>query len=347
MKVSILFITYKHEKFVAAAIQSALAQDYPNLELVVCDDGSPDRTREILEQELANCPQQIQVVRAHAEKNGGLHANFNRGLAACSGEIIVVMSGDDISRPNRVSMICQEFAVDSSCMLVSSNWIQIDDSGNQTGTRDKQNNHEIFAYSFVKKSIKNSIYAGAPVCGAVAAYRACLRDLFPPMEAGRHAEDNCFWVRALLVGKIRYLAEPLVFWRSHGDNQSNWQRGIDHPVARAKHLKFLQAHQSMTQQWTRDLTHALASKLISESQHRQLQQTVQLQRERYRLLRLSVAAAPWKLWLGSVFKLLWASAPCGLLRKSASLTLRKYLPLRLSDQRRDAYWHSYFNGMAR
>jgi glycosyltransferase involved in cell wall biosynthesis len=342
MKASILFITYQHEAFVAEAIRSAMAQDYPDLELVVCDDGSPDRTREILERELENCPPHIRVIRAHSEKNCGFHANFNRGLAACSGDVIVAMSGDDVSLPHRVSSICSEFAADPSSMLVCTNWIRIDDSGRETGIRGKRRENGIFSYT----AAKDSVYAGAPLCGAVAAYRASLLDLFPPMEQGRHAEDNCFWVRALLVGNIRYLSDPLVFWRSHGDNQSNWERGLDTKSARDKHLKFLHAHQCMARQWRRDLSHALATNLISKIKYQQLQLTIEIQREWHRLLRLSVAQAPWGLWLGSVSKLLWASAFCWSLRKSASKILRKHLQLRISVKRRNEYWHSYFNGKA-
>lgn len=340
LKVSILFITYKHEKFVAAAIQAALAQDYPNLELVVCDDGSPDRTREILDQELANCRQQIEVVRVHTEKNGGFHANFNRGLAACSGEIIVAMSGDDISRPNRVSMICQEFAADPSCMLVCSNWNHLNDSGKDLGIRIKGRASGVYSYAHTREDI----YAKSPVCGAVAAYRRSLHDLFLPMEKGQHGEDNCFWFRALLIGNIHYLSESLVFWRSHGDNQSNWQRGTDHPTARAKHLKFLHAHQCMANQWRRDLAHALATSLVTRREYQQHQQTIDLTREWSRLLRLSVIHAPWSLWWTSCYKLLRASAVQGCLRQTIRKIRKTHLPLRVSRKQQQQYWCYYFTG---
>lgn len=342
MKASILFITYKHEKFVAEAIRSAMAQDYPDIELVVCDDGSPDHTRGILEKELANCPPHIKVVWASSEENRGFHANFNRGLAACAGDVIVAMSGDDISLPHRVSTICREFAADPDCMLVCSNWIRIDDAGRDLGIRGKGGRDGVFSYS----SSKDQIYAGAPICGAAAAYRASLRELFPPMEQGRHAEDNCFCVRALLVGNIRYLSEPLVFWRTHGGNQRNWAQGSDTRPAMDRHLKFLRAHQCLARQWMRDLSHALAMKLISRTAFEELERTARIKCEWYRLLRFSVTRATWRLWLGSASKLLRASASGRALRRSSSRILRRHLPLRLSARRRDEYWRSQCGGSA-
>src|SRR6478609_8800188 len=130
MKASILFITYNHGRFVAEAIRSAMAQDYPELELVVCDDASRDDTRAILDKELESCPPHITIVRAHSRENGGLIANFNRGFSACSGEIVIPIAGDDVSLPQRVSRIVSEFKASPECMLIYSNWTRIDDEGN-------------------------------------------------------------------------------------------------------------------------------------------------------------------------------------------------------------------------
>ena len=192
MKASILFITYQHEKFVAESIRAAMAQDHPDLELVICDDGSSDRTRRILEEEMARCPRHIEVVWASTDENRGLHANFNGGLAACTGDVIVIMSGDDISLPHRVSKICGVFSADPECMLVCSNWLRINEAGADLGIRGQHTKDTVFSYA----GKVDRVYASAPVCGATGSYRASLRSLFPPMAKGRHGEDNCFWVRA-------------------------------------------------------------------------------------------------------------------------------------------------------
>lgn len=339
MKASILFISYRHEVFVAESIRSAMAQDYPELELVVCDDGSPDSTREVLERELENCPPHIEIVRAHSEKNLGLHANFNRGLAACTGEVIVVMSGDDVSVPNRVSRICGEFAADPDCMLVCSNWLKIDDAGNDLGGCHNRQRDAVFPTS----RGDHEIYAGAPICGATAGYRASVRDLFPPMEKGPHGEDNCFWFRARLIGNIHYISEPLVLWRIHGTNQWNWTRDTDTVIERKKHLKFLLAHQCMAPQWKRDLSHARATDLVSRHACEKHTRTIAMKREWLRLIRLSIMPAPWRLWFGSACRLLRMGSECGMKWKALRKILRCHLLLRISAIRREKYWKSHFN----
>lgn len=338
MKASILFITYQHERYVAEAIRSAMAQDYPELELVVCDDGSPDRTVEILENELAGCPSHISVVRAHSGENRGFHENYNRGLAACTGEVVVTMSGDDVSVPSRVSRICRVFSTNPDCMLVCSNWIRIDEAGRDLGIRAKFPKDAVFSYA----SREHHIYAGAPVCGATGAYRTSLRDRFPPMAAGPHAEDNCFWVRALLVGTIHYLSEPLVLWRAHGGNQSNWTRGVDNEHGRNRYLRFLKAHQCMWRQWMRDLAYGHDTGLLAQGRRTQLERVIWIKREFYRLQRFSIAPASWRLWLGSMIRLLRMQYALPFARKALSTISRKHLPLRLSKRRRDKYWRKHF-----
>ena len=343
MKASILFITYKHEAFVAEAVRSAMAQDYPNLELVVCDDGSPDRTREILERELEDCPSHISIIRCHSEQNQGFHTNFNCGLAACTGDVIVAMSGDDISLPHRVSKICGEFAADSECMLVCSNWLRIDDAGKDLGIRIQNREDGIYSYSITREDI----YALSPICGATAAYRASLRDSFPPMMKGKHAEDNCFWFRGLLLGNVHYLNESLVLWRTHTANLSNWVRGQDTPQGRSVHIRFLCLHECMTPQWRRDLSHALATNLITLSEYNQHLRTILITREWSRLLRLSVTRAPWSWWLASASRLLKACAQHRFLRKSLRKIRKQHLPLRSFASRRNEYWRYYFHGKRR
>ena len=282
VKASFLFVTYRHERFVAEAIRSAMAQDYPDLEIVVCDDASPDATREILERELECCPPHIRVVRCHSETNVGLQNMFNRGMAACSGEVIVVMSGDDVSLPGRVSRMVAEFAANPRCMVVCSDWKTVDANGVEIpGKSCRRPRSGVFRYGGTIRHM----YAGAPVCGAAAAYRTVLRDVFGPMANGHHAEDNCYWFRGLLAGDVHYVAEPLVLWRSHEQNQSNWVRSSDTPQARAKFIHFLRKHENFASQWRRDLAVATARSMISPDFAGRVGQTLRFDREWQRLRR--------------------------------------------------------------
>lgn len=314
-----------------------MAQDYPDLEIVVCDDASPDRTRDILERELVNCPPHVRVVRAHSDINGGIHANFNRGMAACSGEVIVVMSGDDISLPNRVACVVKEFLQYPECMLVCSNWSTIDAYGKLLkDSACRLTRRSVHRYG---RKIRH-MYGGAPVCGAAAAYRAVLRDVFGPMMKGHHGEDNCYWFRALLMGTVHYVPEPLVLWRSHMDNQSNWDRSEDTASGRAKFIRFLLVHQNFSTQWRQDLICAQLKNLISVETLEIINGAVQREREWQRLRRYSITVAPWKLWIGSARRVKRAKPGFKIIKKMLLSQLR----LRLSLRHRNRFWRKHFGG---
>lgn len=335
-KASIIFITYRHEKFVADAIKSAMAQDYENLEIVVCDDASPDRTLEVLNAELENCPPHIKIVEAHSSRNSGLHVNFNRGLRHCTGDVIIAMSGDDISLPNRVSQVVNEFDSNKDTMVVIHNWTQIDEQGNiidgQTCKYDKEKS---FAFG---NSVK-CMYAHSPVCGASAAYRRILFDIFGEMIRGDHGEDICFWFRGLLLGSVKYLPEPMVQWRSHASNLSNWSQSEDCPENRRKHLRWLKRH-NFIPQYSRDLKRAVEKKIITEERCRQLMLLVLEDFESKRLRRYSLSSAPWKLWIGSAMRLRRCSRKVRFYRKFFTF----FLKLRISKSYCERkYWRKRFD----
>jgi glycosyltransferase involved in cell wall biosynthesis len=330
MKVSILFITYNHSRFVREAIRSAMAQDYPDLELIVCDDGSSDGTREILDGELTSCPGHISVIEAHSTQNVGLIENFNRGIAASSGEVVVVMAGDDISMPYRVSRIAAEFAADPQCMLVYSNWIRIADAGEVLPGSCGHKEDRTFAHGIQP----DCVYAGGKGAGSTAAYRAVVWRTFGPLDNCRRPEDRCYWVRALLLGKVRYLVEPLVKWRTHTTNISNYQSCGDTPETRKRILRDLLHRQNYGRQFRIDIEHAVRASLITPTLAKRLLFIICRERERERLRRFSLAEAPWKLWLGSALCLMNSSPSARNLFRISFADL----PIRIFSRRREQKW---------
>lgn len=92
--ISVLMITYNHERFIEAAVNSVLSQqtEYP-FELVIGEDHSPDATGEKVDRLAAAFPHIIKVVRA--ESNIGIAANFCMTFRACSGKYMAILDGDD------------------------------------------------------------------------------------------------------------------------------------------------------------------------------------------------------------------------------------------------------------
>jgi glycosyltransferase involved in cell wall biosynthesis len=330
MKASLLFVTYNQRQFVSDAIRSAMAQDYRELELVVCDDASSDDTLAILEAELRNCPPHISVIRFHNRKNLGILANFNRGMAACSGEIIIAMAGDDVAMPQRVSRIAAEFAANPRCMLVYSDWLRIDKEGNPLPGTCGHSKDSTFAYG----PRPECVYAGGKGPGSTAAYRAEIFRVFGPLELARRPEDRSSWVRALLLGEIRYLAEPLIKWRTHDSNLSNYLAGGDSAAVRKRIVRDLLQRQNFGRQFCKDIAVAELASLITPDFASRLRFIIANERERGRLRRYGMTQAPWKLWQGSALRLMRISPAPGTFVR----IIFTELPILLFRHRRERRW---------
>lgn len=114
-KVSILIISYNQKDFVSEAIESAIKQDYENLEIVISDDGSIDGTAEIIAQWQSRYPERL--VALLNKDNVGITRNSNRALRACTGDFIAFQGGDDILLPGKISAQVNWFEQDQRRVL--------------------------------------------------------------------------------------------------------------------------------------------------------------------------------------------------------------------------------------
>ncbi len=95
--VSIIVITYNSAKYVLETLESAKAQTYQNIELIISDDASQDDTVEICKNWLAdNKGRFVRTELVTVEQNTGTSANCNRGLYKAEGEWVKFIAGDDI-----------------------------------------------------------------------------------------------------------------------------------------------------------------------------------------------------------------------------------------------------------
>lgn len=98
--VSVHVACYNQAAFIAATLDSVVHQDYPNLQIVVGDDGSSDGTYEICAAYAARYPDRI-VLLPH--ERCGLIPNWNRILKACTGDFVAILNGDDLFLPGKIS----------------------------------------------------------------------------------------------------------------------------------------------------------------------------------------------------------------------------------------------------
>jgi glycosyltransferase involved in cell wall biosynthesis len=126
MKLSVSMITFQGATYLKAQMDSILGQSIPVHEIIVCDDGSTDGTREILATYAASYPQ-IQLF--FNEKNLGTVANMQQCLRKTTGDLIFLADQDDVWLPNKVENTLAFFEKHSTAEAVFSNAEIIDEVG--------------------------------------------------------------------------------------------------------------------------------------------------------------------------------------------------------------------------
>jgi len=120
--VTIVTPTYNQAVFLSDTIDSVLAQDYPNIEYIVIDDGSTDYTSDILKQYEGR-------IRWESQKNMGQAATLNRGWGMGSGEIIGYLSSDDLLKPDAIFESVLFMLKNTEAILVYPDYELIDAKG--------------------------------------------------------------------------------------------------------------------------------------------------------------------------------------------------------------------------
>lgn len=108
--VSVAIPAYNHARFIEACLASVCAQTYPELELVLIDDGSQDGTLEVARRFLEPHRDRFRRIVLERQENQGVSATSNAVVAACRGEWVHLLGSDDVLYPNKVERIQQAIA---------------------------------------------------------------------------------------------------------------------------------------------------------------------------------------------------------------------------------------------
>jgi glycosyltransferase involved in cell wall biosynthesis len=206
MKISILMITYNHEKFIAQAIESVLIQqanfDY---ELVIGEDGSSDRTREIALDFQRRYPDKIRVLLT--DQNLGMHRNFARTLEACRGQYIALLEGDDYwTSPDKLQKQAEVLDTHPECALCFHQVATLEHEDQQPIVRHKQ--HKLIS------NLEDIVRTNFIPTGSVMFRREFLTT-FPDWFYTAPVVDWPLFVAVAEHGEIRYLDEVMATYRIH------------------------------------------------------------------------------------------------------------------------------------
>jgi glycosyltransferase involved in cell wall biosynthesis len=204
--VSVLMTAYNRESYIAEAIESVLASTYPNLELIVVDDGSQDNTVAIAK-EFQQKDSRISVYVN--TKNLGDYPNRNKASSYAQGTYIMYVDSDDKLYPFSihycVNQMMENKYVDLG-MLCKDEYLC-----GKTLTAQ-----ESIPYHFFTKSI---LYMGP---GGTIIKRSFFEAINKYPEKYGPANDMYFNLKAASQGKIKFLCKEFLFYRIHeGQEQNN------------------------------------------------------------------------------------------------------------------------------
>jgi glycosyltransferase involved in cell wall biosynthesis len=205
--VSVIINNYNYGRFIADAIDSALAQTFRNCEVIVVDDGSQDNSREVISS-FGN------RIKAVFKSNGGQASAFNAGFAESSGEVICFLDSDDVFLPNKV-----EQAVDGLAVCPAG-WcfhhIQ------RTDTALKPVLTPPIPYSTGRYDFRAALLEGkctfAPPATSGLTFARSLLDQVMPVPDGCTSSDNYLKLSSLALEPGYFIAEQYALQRMHGNN---------------------------------------------------------------------------------------------------------------------------------
>lgn len=327
--VSVLFLTYRQERFVEEALRAALAQDLQDYELIIADDASPDGTWSIIEKVLSEfTPCGVRVKLLRQPVNLGILGNFNAAAALATGDIFVCMAGDDISHLSRAREMVQAFSADPTLRVVNCAWRDVGATGMPIGGSSP----DLRTRTFEHGSYRDDPFAGSPVIGACAAYHRSLWDVFGPLPSDAGGEDVDFLFRGLLLGRVLFLGKVLVDYRQHDGNLYNLSlAGLSLAEVVQREIRSSTARARFERQWRRDLLRASRLGHVEASRFRKIEHLIEKYTAQHELAVLSLKVAPFAEWCQAA----WRLVCLGDLRR-----VRRQLFMRLSENRRKAYFNS-------
>lgn len=99
---SVILTSSNYEEYVAEAIHSVFSQTYPNIELIIVDDGSRDASREIIGRAIADAPISVTTV---FKDNAGQASAFNDAYAKVKGDVVSFLDSDDVWHADRLQQV--------------------------------------------------------------------------------------------------------------------------------------------------------------------------------------------------------------------------------------------------
>jgi len=211
--VSIVLPAYNHEKYVAKALDSIAQQDYANKELLIINDGSSDKTHEVISSWIKNHQQVIPVDYVNRE-NRGISATLNELISRADGEYIAGMSSDDYLLERSLSLRVEHLLAHPDKKAVFGNYIVIDENGrliHQNGIKElyKGNTNKFSA----PEGLKFEMLRNFCIAGPVLMFDRNIFNIIGTYDESLQIEDWDVYLRMAGLEVLGFIDEPMAAYR--------------------------------------------------------------------------------------------------------------------------------------
>jgi len=211
-QVSVIIPTYNRGWIIKEAIDSVLAQDYTEFELIVVDDGSTDHTSDVLDSYRT-------VIKVLSQKNMGVSAARNRGIAEASGKFIAFLDSDDLWLSQKLSVQIEFFNQMPDALICQTEEVWI-----RKGLRvNPKKRHKKPSGMIFKPSLERCLVSPS----AVMIQRSLFDRVGEFDETLPACEDYDLWLRISCRFPIHLIDTPLIIKRGGHDDQLSSMAGLD------------------------------------------------------------------------------------------------------------------------
>jgi glycosyltransferase involved in cell wall biosynthesis len=211
--VDILINNHDYGEFLPDAIDSALGQTHPAVNVLVVDDGSTDGSRELLRER----EDEVTVILKEA---GGQASALNEGLSSCEGEVVIFLDADDVLHPEAAARAAAAFAADESLTRVQFRMDVIDAEGRETGVI-KPAEHLPMPQGDMRAAELAYPFDITWMAMSANAFRTEVVRRITPIPSADYPVSGADWYLVhltALIGPIASLEEVLASYRVHGRN---------------------------------------------------------------------------------------------------------------------------------
>lgn len=209
-KVSFLIAAYNEEKYIQECLYSCLKQTYNNIEVCIVDDGSHDKTWEIIEKNSTN---DTRVKKHRFQTNKGKVIAFNKAFEMSSGEYVAIIGADDKNVQERIEISLKKVEYyDLICFnLIAFSDDQIEQASLMESKFGIKSDCDL---TFEMLLFRPIVYGGT-----IFAKRHIAERIFPLPLVLTH-EDWWIPLKAAAMGSVKYFNIPIIYYRQHPDQSS-------------------------------------------------------------------------------------------------------------------------------